>query len=176
MKDILVPTVHWPCVCTPDVQESKKLQVIIINKDERKLLARNNGNENPIWIWNESYACEVQVSYLSSFVDLCFFWIFFIYGICWLYIFLTWSMYHFSVVTILGRYLFTSFTVSLGHYWKYHFWIALTHVDLTGMNYATWSYLTKSVWCSCTMRYWYYVTYNCPYVDYCFLRLLSIIK
>ena len=31
-----------------------KLQVLIINKDVRKLLARKNGNENPIWSWNDS--------------------------------------------------------------------------------------------------------------------------
>ena len=31
-----------------------ELQVLIINKDERKLLARKNGNENPIWSWNDS--------------------------------------------------------------------------------------------------------------------------
>ena len=41
------------CVCTPYVQESKKLGVLIINKDERKALARKNGNENPIWNWND---------------------------------------------------------------------------------------------------------------------------
>ena len=54
VKNILVPTVHYPCRFTPYVQESKKLQVLIINKDERKLLACNNGNEDPIWIWNDS--------------------------------------------------------------------------------------------------------------------------
>ena len=26
----------------------------IINKDERKALARKNGNKNPIWSWNDS--------------------------------------------------------------------------------------------------------------------------
>ena len=31
-----------------------KLQVLIINKDVRNLLARKNGNENPIWTWNDS--------------------------------------------------------------------------------------------------------------------------
>ena len=31
-----------------------KLQVLIINKDVRKSLARKNGNENPIWSWNGS--------------------------------------------------------------------------------------------------------------------------
>ena len=29
-----------------------KLRVLIINKDVRKLLARKNGNENPVWSWN----------------------------------------------------------------------------------------------------------------------------
>ena len=38
----------------PYVQESKKIQALIINKDERKSLARKNGNENPIWSWNDS--------------------------------------------------------------------------------------------------------------------------
>ena len=28
-----------------------KIRVLIINKDVRKLLARKNGNENPIWSW-----------------------------------------------------------------------------------------------------------------------------
>ena len=31
-----------------------KLQVLIINKDVRKSLARKNGNEIPIWSWNDS--------------------------------------------------------------------------------------------------------------------------
>ena len=31
-----------------------KLQVLIINKDVRKSLTRKNGNENPIWSWNDS--------------------------------------------------------------------------------------------------------------------------
>ena len=31
-----------------------KLQVLVINKDVRKLLARKNGNESPIWSWNDS--------------------------------------------------------------------------------------------------------------------------
>ena len=54
VKIILVPTVHQPCVCTHYVQESKKLRVLIINKDERKLLVRKNENENLIWSWNDS--------------------------------------------------------------------------------------------------------------------------
>ena len=33
-----------------------KLRFLIINKDEHKLLARKNGNENPIWSWNYSGA------------------------------------------------------------------------------------------------------------------------
>ena len=31
-----------------------KVRVLIINKDVHKLLARNNGNEDPIWSWNDS--------------------------------------------------------------------------------------------------------------------------
>ena len=31
-----------------------KLRVPIINKDVRKSLARKNGNEDPIWSWNDS--------------------------------------------------------------------------------------------------------------------------
>ena len=54
MKNKSVPTVHKPCVCTPYVQESKKLRDLIFNKDKRKFLAHKNGNENPIWSWNES--------------------------------------------------------------------------------------------------------------------------
>ena len=33
-----------------------KLPVLIINKDVSKSLARKNGNENPIWSWNNSVA------------------------------------------------------------------------------------------------------------------------
>ena len=38
-----------------------KLQVLIINKDVRKLLARKNGNENPIWSWNDSSTCTTLI-------------------------------------------------------------------------------------------------------------------
>ena len=38
----------------PTYRRVKKLQVLIINKDVRKLLELKNGNENPIWIWNDS--------------------------------------------------------------------------------------------------------------------------
>ena len=31
-----------------------KLQVLTINKDVRKSLARKNGNKSPIWNWNDS--------------------------------------------------------------------------------------------------------------------------
>ena len=31
-----------------------KLRVLITNKDVRKSLARKNGNEDPIWSWNDS--------------------------------------------------------------------------------------------------------------------------
>ena len=31
-----------------------KLRVLVINKDVHKLLTRKNGNENPIWSWNNS--------------------------------------------------------------------------------------------------------------------------
>ena len=54
VKKNLVPIVHQPCLCTSYVQESKKLRDLISNKDERKLLARRNGNNNPIWSWNDS--------------------------------------------------------------------------------------------------------------------------
>ena len=36
------------------------IQALIINKDERKKLARKNGNEHPIWIWNKSMVKEKQ--------------------------------------------------------------------------------------------------------------------
>ena len=39
-----------------------KLRVLIINKDVRKLLARKNGNENPIWSWNNSEMGSVSVA------------------------------------------------------------------------------------------------------------------
>ena len=38
-----------------------KLQVIIINKDVRKLLARKNGNESPIWSWNNSVVIQTNL-------------------------------------------------------------------------------------------------------------------
>ena len=39
---------------TPYVQESKNIQVPIINKYERKLLACKNGLESTVWSWNDS--------------------------------------------------------------------------------------------------------------------------
>ena len=51
-----------------------------------------------------------------------------------------------SVATVLWRYLVTICTLSTGHNWKYPFWIALIHVDLTWINDETWMYLTKSIW------------------------------
>ena len=54
VKNILVPILHYHCVCTPYVQESKKIRALIFNKDECKSLAHKNGNENPIWSWNDS--------------------------------------------------------------------------------------------------------------------------
>ena len=46
-----------------------KLRVRIINKDVRKSLSRKNGNENPIWCWNESY--ELCQPYLiNKFLEL----------------------------------------------------------------------------------------------------------
>ena len=38
----------------PTYGRVKKLQIIMINKDVRKYLARKKGNENPIWNWNDS--------------------------------------------------------------------------------------------------------------------------
>ena len=38
----------------PKYRRVKKLQVLMINKDVRKSLARKKGNENPIWSWNNS--------------------------------------------------------------------------------------------------------------------------
>ena len=47
-----------------------KLRVIIINKDVRKSLARKNGNESPIWSWNDSPPGEpIPVGNLSFLVD-----------------------------------------------------------------------------------------------------------
>ena len=40
-----------------------KLRVLIINKDVRKSLARKNGNENPIWSWNDSVGAIVAPIY-----------------------------------------------------------------------------------------------------------------
>ena len=92
------------------------------------------------------HACKLQVINLSSFVDLCFLWILFTYGFFLPHIFLTCYMCPFSVATLLGIYLSTRCLVIPDHYWEYHFWISLIHVDLTGMSAAAWRYLIKSVW------------------------------
>ena len=98
------------------------------------------------WCDRYLYDCELQVSYLSSFVEWCFVWILFIYIICWPYIFITCYMCCFDVATLLLRYFFTSSTVIPRHDWKYPFLISLIHVDLTGMHSSAWRYLTKYVW------------------------------
>ena len=54
-----------------------KLRVLIINKDVRKLLACKNGNENPIWSWNDSwvlkhgryYTDKIILKRFNSFAD-----------------------------------------------------------------------------------------------------------
>ena len=43
-----------------------KLRVLIINQDVRKSLARKNGNENPIWRWNDS---AVEIIYDGTYVE-----------------------------------------------------------------------------------------------------------
>ena len=57
------------CMC-PYVQESKKLQAIIFNKDKHKWLARKNGNEYPIWSWNDS-----MVRYMVLYIWTLYFFI-----------------------------------------------------------------------------------------------------
>ena len=42
-----------------------KLRVLIINKDVRKSLACKNGNENPIWSWNDSGVKSMVASILE---------------------------------------------------------------------------------------------------------------
>ena len=44
-----------------------KLRVLIINKDVSKSLARKNGNESPIWSWNDSLVIECSCEVLTSF-------------------------------------------------------------------------------------------------------------
>ena len=44
-----------------------KLRVLIINKDVCTLLARKNGNENPIWSWNDS---DMEASKRGRLVDV----------------------------------------------------------------------------------------------------------
>ena len=60
---------------------SKKLLVLIINKDECKSLAHKNGNENPIWIWNDSpikingegaITYEVVQDYMASKINVAY--------------------------------------------------------------------------------------------------------
>ena len=41
-----------------------KLRVLIINKDIRKSLTRKNGNENPIWSWNDSLGTTSHYTFL----------------------------------------------------------------------------------------------------------------
>ena len=39
-----------------------KLRVLIINKDVHKSLAHKNGNESPIWSWNDSPGTGSKIS------------------------------------------------------------------------------------------------------------------
>ena len=54
------PSLAYQTNCTPTLRmyplrtRELKKRVLIINKDERKSLAHKNGNENPIWSWNDS--------------------------------------------------------------------------------------------------------------------------
>ena len=50
MYQIYTNLAHVP----PTYRGVKKLQVLITNKDVRKPLGRKNGNDNPIWSWNNS--------------------------------------------------------------------------------------------------------------------------
>ena len=50
-----------------------KLRVLIINKDVRKLLTRKNGNENPIWSWN-NYIKSLHGIYCAVFKNIFFWW------------------------------------------------------------------------------------------------------
>ena len=45
-----------------------RLQVLIINIDVRKLLARKNANGNPIWSWNESWL-TARLPYPASIIS-----------------------------------------------------------------------------------------------------------
>ena len=69
VENYFVTSVHQPCVCTPYVQESKKLRVIIINRNQRNSLATKNRNEIIIWIWNKPvgklWNCVCQYNFLT---------------------------------------------------------------------------------------------------------------
>ena len=60
MRTFVPDHTYWSLLLTTLAIRSRnkptynKLRVLIINKDVRKSLARKNGNENPIWSWNES--------------------------------------------------------------------------------------------------------------------------
>ena len=49
----------------PTYRRIKKLQVLVINKELCKSLARKNGNEILIWIWNNPYV-NIGYAYCTS--------------------------------------------------------------------------------------------------------------
>ena len=49
----------------PTYRRVKKLQVLMINKDVRKYLARKNGNEILIWSWNKPPDLPMHCPYFS---------------------------------------------------------------------------------------------------------------
>ena len=55
MRKIFLYQVYTNLLYVPPVyRRVKKLRVLMINKDVRKSLALKKGNENTIWIWNNS--------------------------------------------------------------------------------------------------------------------------
>ena len=65
-ENIFAPSVNQPCVCTPYVQESLKIRVLLINKDIRKYLARKNRNDIFVGSWNNPIEVQVESQFSDS--------------------------------------------------------------------------------------------------------------
>ena len=69
MRKIFLYQVYINLAYTPPyVQESKKLRVLMINKDLRKSLARKNGNNIHIWSCNKPSIFWVQIVPLNNYL------------------------------------------------------------------------------------------------------------
>ena len=92
--------------------------------------------------------------------------ILFVYRIFGTHSFLIWSMCHFNVATLLGRYFATSCTVSPSHDLELPFlflWYMFNWTGWMQTNVVIWLHMFDF---SCGMRCWSYVLGPCQFVDY----------